>query len=391
VVTAEVVDSWESNLADLFAQFAGRFARVETRRRAFAYVRGLLSPLERKNGWTLAERSGAVSPDGMQRLLRKASWDADGVRDDVRGWVFSQLGDDISGVLVVDETGFLKKGTRSAGVQRQYSGTAGRIENCQLGVFLTYASRHGHALADRELYLPSSWTGDRARCAGADVGAEVGFATKPQLARAMVARALAADAPARWVTADEAYGQNPALRTWLESPEVAARVGYVLATRSDDRLAGVDGHRRAATTMAAAVPAGAWERRSAGAGAHGHRLYDWAHLTLSDAGLGDGHARWLLVRRSITDPSELAFYRCAGPAETTLTELVRVAGARWTVEECFQQAKNEAGLDHYQVRSYTAWYRHITLAIAAHAWLAVTRHHARPAPQKGALPAQKPA
>jgi SRSO17 transposase len=386
-----VLAGWLSTLDELLGLIGPRFGRVEPRRRAAAYLRGLLSDLERKNGWTLAERSGAVSPDGMQRLLRKAGWDADGVRDDVRGWVFSQLGDDISGVLVVDETGFLKKGIRSAGVQRQYSGTAGRIENCQLGVFLTYASRHGHALVDRELYLPASWTEDRARCAGADIPGEIGFATKPQLARAMIARALAADAPVRWVTADEAYGQNPALRTWLESPEVAARVGYVLATRSDDQLPGVDGHRRAATTMAAAVPAGVWERRSAGAGAHGHRLYDWAHLSLSDAGPGDGHARWLLVRRSITDPSELAFYRCAGPAETTLTELVRVAGARWTVEECFQQAKNEAGLDHYQVRSYTAWYRHITLAIAAHAWLAVTRHHARPAPQKGALPARTPA
>jgi SRSO17 transposase len=378
-------------LDELFGLIGSRFGRVEPRRRAAAYLRGLLSDLGRKNGWTLAERSGAVSPDGMQRLLRKAGWDADGVRDDVRGWVFAQLGDPVSGVLVVDETGFLKKGTRSAGVQRQYSGTAGRIENCQLGVFLAYASRDGHALVDRELYLPRSWTADRARCAAADIGAEVGFATKPQLAQAMIARALEADAPARWVTADEAYGQNTALRTWLESPQVAARVGYVLATRSDDRLTGADGHRRAARTLAAAVPAQAWERRSAGPGAHGHRLYDWAHLELSDAGLLGGHARWLLVRRSIGDPGELAFYRCAGPPSTTLAELLRVAGARWTVEECFQQAKNEAGLDHYQVRSYTAWYRHITLAIAAHAWLAISRHHARSEPQKGALPAPTPA
>ena len=385
-----MLTGWLSTLDELFGLIGPQFGRMEPRRRACAYLRGLLSDLERKNGWTLAERSGAVSPDGMQRLLRRAGWDADGVRDDVRGWVFSQLGDPRSGVLVADETGFLKKGIRSAGVQRQYSGTAGRIENCQLGVFLAYASAAGHALVDRELYLPQSWTADRARCAAADIGERVGFATKPQLARAMIARALDAGAPARWVTADEAYGQNTALRAWLESAQVAARVGYVLATRSDDRLTGTDGHRRAARTLAAAVPAQAWERRSAGPGGHGLRLYDWAHLSLSDAGLLDGHSRWLLVRRSITDPSELAFYRCAGPANTTLPDLVRVAGARWTVEECFQQAKNEAGLDHYQVRSYTAWYRHITLAIAAHAWLAVTRHRAHPGPQKGALPAPTP-
>jgi SRSO17 transposase len=355
---------------------SGRFGRVEPRRRVGAYLRGLLAGLERKNGWTLAEHAGAVSPDGMQRLLRTADWDVDGVRDELRGYVLDQLGDR-SGVWIVDDTGFIKKGVRSAGVQRQYTGTSGKIDNCQLGVFLAYGSARGRALVDRELYLPTSWTEDADRCAAAGIPAQVGFATKPQLGIDMLARAHGAGVLAGWVTADEAFGQNRALRGWL----AARAVPFVLATRSDDTLTCPDGRRRQAKHLAALAGAPAWERRSAGPGAHGERLYDWTVLTLDTAaktdGLPAGWGHWLLVRRQIDPPPgkdpELAFYRCAGPTTTPVPELIRVAGARWAIEECCQTAKNEAGLDHYQVRGYRAWYAHITLAMLAAAYLAATR------------------
>lgn len=355
---------------------AGRFGRVEPRRRVGAYLRGLLAGLERKNGWTLAEHAGAVSPDGMQRLLRTADWDVDGVRDELRGYVLDQLGDR-SGVWIVDDTGFIKKGVRSAGVQRQYTGTSGKIDNCQLGVFLAYGSARGRALVDRELYLPTSWTEDADRCAAAGIPAQVGFATKPQLGIDMLARAHGAGVLAGWVTADEAFGQNRTFRGWL----AARAVPFVLATRSDDTLTCPDGRRHQAKHLVALAGAPAWERRSAGPGAHGERLYDWTVLTLDTAattdGLPAGWGHWLLVRRQIDPPPgkdpELAFYRCAGPTTTPVPELIRVAGARWAIEECFQTAKNEAGLDHYQVRGYRAWYAHITLAMLAAAYLAATR------------------
>lgn len=355
---------------------AGRFGRVEPRARVGAYLRGLLAGLERKNGWTLAEHAGAVSPDGMQRLLRTANWDVEGVRDELRGYVLDQLGDS-SGVWIVDDTGFIKKGIRSAGVQRQYTGTSGKIDHCQLGVFLAYGSARGRALVDRELYLPTSWTEDADRCAAAGVPAEVGFATKPQLGIEMLARAHDAGVLTGWVTADEAFGQNPVFRGWL----AARAVPFVLATRSEDTLTCPDGRRHQARNLAALAVSDAWERRWAGPGAHGERLYDWTVLTLDPAGLTDGlpagWGHWLLVRRQI-DPapgmaSELAFYRCAGPVNTPVPELIRVAAARWMIEECIQTAKNEAGLDHYQVRGYRAWYAHITLAMLAAAYLATTR------------------
>nr|WP_210035424.1 IS701 family transposase [Pseudonocardia parietis] len=384
-------------LDQVIASIGPRFFRREPRARAGAYVRGLLAGLERKNGWTLAEHAGAVSPDGTQRMLRTADWDVDGVRDDVRDYVLDALGDPVSGVFVVDETGFIKKGTRSAGVQRQYTGTTGKIDNCQLGVFLTYASSKGRALIDRELYLPTSWTEDRDRCARADVPDGVGFATKPQLGLAMLARAHAAGAltPRSWVTADEAYGQNPTFRTWLAERQVP----FVLATRNDDVLTSPDGHRRQAKILATIAGArdpdtgrSGWERRQIGAGAHGERIYDWTTVALDPAGLPHGWGHWLLVRRQ-TEPGEgkttreLAFYRCAAPAATPLRELVRVAGARWAIEECFQTAKNEAGLDHYQVRSYRAWYAHITLSMLAAAYLSVTRAHEA---EKGDLQPSEP-
>jgi SRSO17 transposase len=368
-LVAEVQD-WAAGLEEVHRRIAGAFARAEPRARVLAYLRGLLGQLERKNGWTLAEAAGEVSPDGMQRLLRTADWNADAVRDELRSFVVKRLGP--GGVLIVDETGFIKKGSRSAGVGRQYTGTTGKIDNCQIGVFLAYATSAGRALIDRELYLPRAWTDDRERACAAGIGDEVGFATKPELARRMLTRALDAGVPVGWLTADEIYGQDKRLRVWCEQYGLP----YVLATRSTDTVATVDWRQRRVRALIAEVPAEAWARRSAGAGAHGQRFYDWARIELL-AGFDPGWARWVLARRSIPtdlgETAELAFYVCAGPAETTLEQLIAVAGGRWRIEECFQAAKNEAGLASYQVRDYTAWYRHITLAMLAHAYLSATR------------------
>jgi len=363
--------AWVAGLDDLFALVAGRFPRVEPRLRARAYVRGLLAPLASKNGWTLAEAAGDSTPDGMQRLLNRAGWDAGGVRDDVRGYVVRHLGS-ADGVLVVDETGFVKKGTRSAGVQRQYSGTAGRVENCQLGVFLAYAGPQGRALIDRELYLPRSWTDDRDRCREAGVPDDVPFATKPELARLMLGRALDAGVPAAWVTAGEAYGKDRKFRDWLEQ----RRIGYVAAVAGNQAVPGSSGTSRA-DVLAAHAPDQAWKRRSCGNGAKGPRVFDWAAATLPEDGSEPpGWSRYLLVRRSLARNAkgklELAYHLCCAPAGMPDEELIRVAGSRWAIEECFQTAKNETGLDHYQVRRYDAWYRHATLAMLAHAYLAVT-------------------
>lgn len=367
------VAAWAAGLAEIHVRIAPRFARSEPRERVLAYVRGLLAPVERKNSWTLAERAGEANPDGMQRLLAAADWDADAVRDDVRDYVVEHLGDR-SGVLVVDETGFLKKGAKSAGVARQYSGTAGRIENSQIGVFLAYATAVGRTLIDRELYLPKSWTEDRDRCAEAGIPDEVEFATKPELAMRMLDRAIDGGVPAGWVTGDEVYGQHYRLRARLEQ----RGMGYVLAVPVNQRvIAMLDGAivERRADQLIPTIAAQAWKKISAGAGAKGPRLYHWARVAirpLEHTGMG----YWLLARRSLTDPSDLAYYLCHGPARTPLRELVRVAGARWAIEESFQTAKGEVGLDQYQVRRYDAWYRHITLAMLAHAFLTVTRAHA---------------
>jgi SRSO17 transposase len=372
-VTDEVgvaeVEAWAAGLAELHARIAPRFARSEPRERVLAYVRGLLAPLQKKNSWTLAERAGEAIPDGMQRLLANADWDADAVRDDVRGYVVERLGDP-AGVLVVDETGFLKKGTKSAGVARQYSGTAGRIENCQIGVFLGYATTAGRTFLDRELYLPKVWAEDRARRAQARVADEVGFATKPELAMAMIARALDADVPAGWVTGDEVYGQHAKLRMMLEERQMP----YVLAVPVNQRvIATVEGRitELRADALAARLPAPAWKTISAGAGSKGPRAYHWARAAIRPLE-NDAGSYWLLVRRSLTDPADLAYYLCHGPGRTPLRELARVAGARWAIEETFQTAKGGVGLDEYQVRRYDSWYRHITLVMLAHAFLTVT-------------------
>src|SRR5215470_535775 len=377
--TTTEAQQWAEGLSSLGQRLGGRFARAEPRRRALGYLQGLLSPLERKNGWQLAEAAGDPSPYGVQHLLGRAQWDADAVRNDLCAYVVEHLGDK-QAVLIVDETGFVKKGERSVGVQRQYSGTAGRIENCQIGVFLVYASAKGRTFLDRALYLPQQWTQDKPRCQQAGVPATVGFATKPMLARQMIARALAAGVPARWVTADSVYGNDGKLRGWLEAQHLAHVLGV-----SGNHYVWVDWQQRPVAVVAQRLPRQAWQRLSAGSGSKGRRWFDGAALRL--AGAERGWQRWLLVRRQVDKPTELAYYRVFAPARTSLTELVKVAGTRWAVEECFETAKGEVGLDQYEVRSWPGWYRHITLALLAHAYLTMVRAQAQaPESRKKKLP-----
>jgi SRSO17 transposase len=361
---------------------AGRCGRVEVRQRVHAFVLGLLADLPRKNCWTIAEHAGDATPDGMQHLLSRARWDTDGVAEDLRDYVMDHLGDP-GAVLVIDETGDLKKGSGTVGVQRQYTGTAGRVENAQVAVYLTYAAERGHALIDRELYLPRSWTDDPARCAAAGVPADVAFATKPALAGQMLDRALDAGVPAAWVAGDEVYGADPQLRAALE----ARPIGYVLAIAGNRRLPTAAGSIRA-DALAAALPRRAWQRLSAGPGAKGQRFDDWAWLDLPapDRASGTG-CWWLLIRRS-RRTGELAFYRCYHPIPVRLADLVAIAGRRWTIEESFQGGKGLAGLDEHQVRRWLPWRRWTLLAMLAHALLAILtagEHTAGP-PPAGLIP-----
>ncbi len=364
---------WAKGIEEVHGRIGARFYRSEPRQRALSYLKGLLSPVERKNGWQLAEQAGDDTPDGVQRLLYNYVWDADLVRDDLRDYVVEHLGD-ADGVLVVDETGFLKKGSKSVGVQRQYSGTAGRIETCQIGVFLTYATRDGRVLLDRELYLPQVWAEDEERRQEAGVPEEVAFQTKPQLSQRMLERAVESGVPFGWVAGDVVYGSDRQLRRWLEQQEIP----HVLAVKSNEKLWTwtEEGPRQVrADRLASQVDESGWVRLSAGDGAKGPRVYDWTLVEIRPL-KEPGKGYWLLVRRSIAQPEELAWYVCFGPGETSLEELVRVAGIRWTIEECFEEAKGQVGLDQYEVRKWEGWYRHITLAMLAHAYLAVVRHQA---------------
>ena len=334
-------------LAEVYERIAPRFRRAEVRRRARRFLEGLLAPVERKNGWQLAEELGEHGPRGVQRLLGEADWDENAVRDDLRAYVIEHLAEE-DGMLVLDETGFIKKGKKSAGVARQYSGTAGRRENSQIGVFLLYASSQGAAFVDRELYLPQEWTVDRVRCREAGIPDEVEFATKGELAQRMLTRAFAALVPAQWVVGDTVYGYDE-MRSWLEDQGR----NFVLAV-PETHTVWIAGQSQPVGLVAALLPPDAWTVRSAGEGSQGPRLYEWAWLSLpvGQAGAAKGRGSWLLIRRSLSDPSKRAYYRVSGKASTTL---------------------GEAGLDQYEVRGYRAWYRHITLALLAHAVLVVTR------------------
>jgi SRSO17 transposase len=375
-VERKMVRSWTEELEAVGERLSVHFARSEVRQRARDYLHGLLSGAERKNSWQLAEVAGNATPYGLQHLLGGANWDADAVRDDLREYVLEHLAGDES-VLVVDETGFIKKGDKSVGVKRQYTGTVGKRENCQVGVFVAYASERGQAFIDRELYLPEEWAEDKERRERAGVPEQVGMRTKPHLAKEMLGRALKAGVKATWVVADSVYGDSRRLGMFLEEREQP----YVLALSGKAYVwAGFYQHR--VSTLLDALTEGelpsaqaeeeGWKRLSAGDGSKGPRLYEWLRLPLNPP-MQEGFQRWLLIRRSIEDPDELSAYTVFAPENTTLEALAKVAGSRWRVEIGFEEAKGEVGLAHYEVRSWRGWYRHITLALFAHAFLASIR------------------
>ncbi len=370
------VQPWLQELLSVHSRLAPLFKRPEPRARVLGYLQGLLSNVERKNSWQLAEFIGDTTPDGVQHLLERAHWDADLARDILRDYVTEHLGD-AEAVLIVDETGFIKKGRHSAGVKRQYSGTAGRIENSQVGVFLHYAGCGGGAFIDRQLYLPREWIEDRARCQAAGIPSSVEFQTKPQLAQRMIERALDAGVPCGWVTGDAVYGGDRRLRAWLESREQS----FVLAVACNEPLWWQGPNYSSAQTIAQAQPASAWQRLSAGAGAKGERLYDWALVPLWRLQLDEQERSWghdLLVRRSLGEKSEHAYYVVyARRDKASAANLVRVAGRRWEIEVGFEATKGECGLDHYEVRRWQGWYRHITLSLLAHAVLVALRAQAQ--------------
>jgi len=358
--------AWERELSSLKARLDPIFRRSELRETAGAFLDGVLSGIARKTGWLMAEQAGLERPWRMQALLGRSRWDADQLCDKIRDYVIEALGSE-GGVLVVDETGFVKKGSQSVGVARQYSGTAGRIENSQIGVFLAYASRHGHALIDRRLYLPETWANDGARREAAGVPSEVDFATKPAIARAMIGAALDAGIRCDWVLADAVYGDYRTRRALEERGQP-----YVLAVRSNQALRMIteDGLLQTdPAQMAAEASAADWHAHPAGEGAKGLRLYDWLRIGLPWLTTPE-HERWLLVRRSRSDPKAMAYYFAFAPAGTDLAELAGAAGLRWTIEECFLRAKDDLGLDHCEARSWHGWHRHMTLVMAAAAFLA---------------------
>jgi len=367
-ITQDEAMRWPGEFQALWGRTADAFRRKQARSRAAQYVRGLLGRVERKNGWQLAEYIGEDTPRAIQHMLDRAVWDAGKVRDELRRYAAAHLlAPGEGGVLVVDETGFLKKGEKSAGVQRQYSGTAGRIENCQIGVFLALTGSRGRALVDRELYLPKDWCDDAARCRAAKIPAGTAFATKPALAQKMLARALESGLAPAWVLADEVYGNDSKFRMFLEERGQP----FVLAVSSQQRL-WVEFRQKRVDVIAKELPAENWTRLSAGDGLKGPREYDWAAAVFG-APAESGRRRWALFRRSVAKPEDLAYYLCLAPEEATMRDLVKAAGQRWSIECCFEAAKQETGLDEYEVRSWHGWHRHITLSMLALAFLSVVR------------------
>ena len=383
-VDRKMLRSWTKELDAVGERLSAHFARSEVRQRAQDYLHGLLSVVERKNSWQLAEVAGNSTPYGIQHLLGRANWDADAVRDELRGYVLEHLADDES-ILIVDETGFIKKGENSVGVKRQYTGTVGKRENCQVGVFVAYASCRGQAFIDRELYLPEEWAKDEERRERAAVPEEVGMRTKPELAKEMLQRAMDAGVKAGWVVADSVYGDSRRLGMFLEDREQP----YVLAVSGKAYVwAGLRQHRVGEILQALGrgelLPEEGWKRLSVGDGSKGPRLYDWLRLALNPP-MQEGFERWLVVRRSIEDPEEISAYTVFAPEGITLEALAKAAGGRWRVEIGFEEAKGEVGLAHYEVRSWHGWYRHITLSLFAHAFLAAIRSAGLdiPTPEKG--------
>lgn len=385
------LDAFAADFEAFHARFADLFERSEPREQAAKYVRGLLGGVERRNGWQLAEALGDAVPDRMQRLLNRAHWSAVAARDRLLDFGRERFGAP-DAVGIVDETGFLKKGDRSVGVQRQYSGTAGKVDNCQVGVFLGYASRAGHLLLDRALYLPQGWASDPKRRARARVPSKVRFHTKPELALRMLRRAWAHKVPMAWVTGDEVYGDDPTFRAgiaasdrhyvlavaantpvWETRPATIAPGPYPGMGRPPTRTR-LAPDAPAATTVervSTSWPASQWHRLAVHQGEKGPIEYDWAAARVVESvGRLPGADVWLLARRSVSSPSEVAWYLSNASEATPLTTLADVASTRFVIEQCLEEAKDDVGLDQYEVRTWPAWHRHITLSMMALAWLA---------------------
>jgi len=377
------LELWASSLRDVKTRMRPLFTQERVAVSAGQFLDGLLGEERRKTGWMRAEAAGDTGPWRQQAILGRGQWDADALRDIVRDYALETLADP-DAVLVIDETGFLKQGKASCGVGRQYTGSAGKITNCQIGVFASYVSRHGHAFIDRALYLPKAWTDDAGRMARAHVPDDTSFATKPALALAMIERALASNVPFSFVAADSVYGVGD-----IEMALKRAAKGYVLGVnanhpfRSWGKPLAVAG---TAKDIAERLPEDAWRRLSAGEGTKGARLHDWIYLELADLDADDFDAtfsgiwtRGLLIRRNIAD-GDLAFFSTWCPAGTTIETLVKVEGHRWAIEDSFETAKTELGLDHNETRSWHGWHRHVSLVMLAFAMMTTIRHHANAAP-----------
>jgi SRSO17 transposase len=384
------LELWASSLRDVKGRMRPLFSQDRVVASASQFLDGLLSNEPRKTGWMRAEAAGDPGPWRQQAILGRGNWNADALRDIVREYALETLSDP-DAVLVIDETGFLKQGKASCGVARQYTGSAGKITNCQIGVFTTYVSRHGHAFIDRALYLPKEWTDDRKRLKAAHVPDGVGFATKPQIARKMIARAITAKVPFAFVAADSVYGTGD-IETMLRK----AGRGYVLGVASNHVFYAWGKKLFAGGTaadIAQSLPKSAWRRLSSGEGTKGPRLHDWAYLELADLDAGEYSdtltgpwTRGLLIRRSIADPADLAFFSTWCPKGTTMAKLVAIEGHRWAIEDSFETAKNEFGLDHNETRSWHGWHRHVSLVMLAFAMMAIIRHRANAVPLKKTLP-----
>jgi SRSO17 transposase len=383
------LELWASSLRDVKARIRPLFSQERVAASAGKFLDGLLSNEPRKTGWMRAEAAGDSGPWRQQAILGRGRWDADALREIVCKYALETLAEQTA-VLVIDETGFLKQGKASCGVARQYTGSAGKITNCQIGVFASYVSRHGHAFIDRELYLPKEWTDDADRLKAAHVPDEVGFATKPQIARRMIERALAAKVPFAFVAADSVYGTGD-IETMLRK----AGKGYVLGVaanhvfRSWGKKQLIGG---SAAKIAQSLPKSAWRRLSSGEGTKGPRLHDWAYLELADLDVAQYNStltgewtRGLLIRRNIADGA-LAFFSTWCPKGTPAKKLIAVEGHRWAIEDSFETAKNELGLDHNESRSWHGWHRHVSLVMFAFAMMATIRHHADAAPLKKTPP-----
>ena len=389
----EQVEQWATEFEDFHARFAPLFARSEPREEARQYLRGLLAPVERKNCWQMAEIVGEDDPQPMQRLLYSAHWEADEARDELECFVIERFGDE-GGIGVVDETGFVKKGTKSVGVKRQYTGTAGKVENSQVGVLLTYFNRRAYTFLDRRLYLPEDWCTDEERRREAQVPDDVTFKTKPQLALEMLEHAWAQGVPMAWVTGDEVYGDAPYLRdavagagkryvlavssttpVWQERPPVEEPVkGPLGRPREKPRLAKGTPSGKTVAAVITSLPEEIWQRLTVSEGEKGPRTYDWAAVRIVESRAGlPGPDGWLLARRSVSDPTDMAYYLSNAPPETPVVALAEIAAARWSIETTIEEGKGEAGLDEYEVRYWHSWHRHVTLSMMAHAWLASIR------------------